>query len=53
MAHVLLTRRAEQDLLDRWSYIADDDPDVADRALDAIDQSCTMLTGAISTPVSV
>lgn len=44
-ARVLRTRRARQDLLDIWSYIARDDPAAADRLLDRIDEKCSVLAG--------
>jgi toxin ParE1/3/4 len=35
--------QSELDLVDIWSYIADDDPAAADRVLDGIEDACTML----------
>jgi toxin ParE1/3/4 len=43
MARVLRTSKAEEDLLEIWSYVGDDSPDAADRLLDDIDQACTLL----------
>ena len=43
MARVLRTSKAEEDLLEIWSYVADDSLDAADRLLDDIDQACTLL----------
>lgn len=43
MATVHRSWRAESDLIDIWSYIAEDDPLAADRQLDQIDAACKML----------
>lgn len=43
MAKVFITRRAEQDLLEIWSYIAQDKPIAADRQLRDIAASCERL----------
>ena len=43
MAAVLRTRQAEEDLLEIWDYIADDNPIAADDLLDEIDAACTTL----------
>ena len=40
---VLRTDQAEQDLIDIWSYISDDNSDAADRLLDEIDVVCDTL----------
>jgi len=40
------TDQAREDLIGIWSYIADDDPDAADRFLDEIDEVCGTLAGA-------
>lgn len=37
MAHFTRTARAEEDLIEIWTYIAQDDPAAADRLLDRID----------------
>jgi toxin ParE1/3/4 len=37
------TRRAEQDLIDIWLWIAADNPPAADRLLDRIDATCGRL----------
>lgn len=42
-ARVIRTRRARQDLIDIWRYIAGDDPAAADRLLDRIDEKCLLL----------
>jgi toxin ParE1/3/4 len=34
------TRQAEEDLIDIWTLIAEDDPAAADRLLDRIDEVC-------------
>jgi len=39
----LRTSRAEEDLLEIWAFISDDNPDAADRLLDEIDTVCGML----------
>lgn len=43
MRRVIHTRRAREDLLSIWSYIAADSPAAADRLLDAIDHRCALL----------
>lgn len=37
------TRQAEEDLIDIWTFIAEDDPAAADRLLDRIDEVCGLL----------
>jgi toxin ParE1/3/4 len=37
------TRRSEDDLLDIWAYIAQDNPDAADRLLDDIERTEALL----------
>jgi toxin ParE1/3/4 len=37
------TDQAEEDLIDIWSYIADDNSDAADRLLNEIDDTCDTL----------
>jgi toxin ParE1/3/4 len=43
MPRVLKRPQAEADLDDIWWHIAQDNPDAADRLLDAIDERCTLL----------
>ncbi len=43
MARLFHTRRARQDLIDIWAYIAREDPAAADRQLDRIDETCGLL----------
>ncbi len=43
MARVDRAARAEADLIEIWSHIAQDDPSAADRQLDRIDAACEML----------
>ncbi|TAN46651.1 MAG: type II toxin-antitoxin system RelE/ParE family toxin [Methylococcaceae bacterium] len=43
MTKVIHTRKARSDLLSIWSYIAEDNPDAADKLLDAIDKKCALL----------
>ena len=43
MSRILRTTKAEEDLLEIWSYIADDNPDAADKLLDDIDAACGTL----------
>lgn len=40
---ILRTRRARQDILEIWDFIAEDDPDAADAMLDAIGARCREL----------
>jgi len=40
---VLLTAQAEEDLIEIWSYIADDNSEAADQLLDEIDEICNTL----------
>jgi toxin ParE1/3/4 len=44
MARVLRTSKAEEDLLEIWSYIADDNIDAADEFLDQIVATCRTLS---------
>lgn len=46
MGHVRYTRRAREDLLDIWAYIAADNPTAADRVYDRIDTNagCCVIT---------
>jgi len=46
MGRILLTRQAEADLLEIWSYVADDNPAAADDLLDDVDATCTRLADA-------
>jgi toxin ParE1/3/4 len=43
LAKARLSRLAEQDLLDIWSYIAKDNPDAADRFTDLLIEKCDNL----------
>jgi toxin ParE1/3/4 len=43
MPHVLRTRRANLDLLEIWSYVAQDSPQAADRLIERLDQHCERL----------
>lgn len=43
MAHFTRTRRAEEDLIEIWTFIAHDDVSAADRLLDRIDEVCGQL----------
>ena len=45
MARVLKRPQAEADLEEIWWYIAQDNPDAADRLLDQIEERCTALAG--------
>ena len=40
MAHFTRTAQAEDDLIEIWTYIAQDDLTAADRLLDRIDEAC-------------
>ena len=46
MSRAVLTRRAEEDLVEIWSYIADENPAAADRLLNEIDDACLTLAEA-------
>ena len=43
MRQVRFTRRARQDLLDIWLYIAPQNPVAADRVFDRTEESCQLL----------
>ena len=43
MARFTRRARAEEDLIEIWSYIAEDNPPAADRLLDKIDEACARL----------
>jgi toxin ParE1/3/4 len=43
LAHFVRTRRAEEDLIEIWTFIAADDAYAADRLLDRIDAACALL----------
>jgi plasmid stabilization system protein ParE len=45
---VTRTARAEQDLIEIWTYIAADNPRAADRLLDRIDEARKVLSSARS-----
>ncbi|MCU0935947.1 MAG: type II toxin-antitoxin system RelE/ParE family toxin [Gammaproteobacteria bacterium] len=43
MPSVRRTARAEDDLVDLWLYVAQDDTQAADRLLEALDRRCILL----------
>ncbi len=43
MGHFTRSRRAEEDLIEIWTFIAQDDLAAADRLLDRIDAACAHL----------
>ncbi len=43
MSQVLHTELAKLDLLEIWAYIAEDNPNAADKLLDNIDEACALL----------
>lgn len=43
MSRVLLTQSAQTDLLEAWTYIAEENMDAADGVLDAIEREATLL----------
>lgn len=43
MTKVIHSQKARLDLLSIWSYIAEDNPNAADKLLDTIDEKCTLL----------
>ena len=43
MRKIVRSKRARQDLIDIWRYIAEDDPQAADTVLDAIETKCGLL----------
>ena len=43
MPHVIRTAQAEEDLIDIWVYIAEDNPGAADALLRDIDEKCALL----------
>jgi toxin ParE1/3/4 len=43
MARVTRSARAAEDLIEIWSYIAEDNPTAADQLLDKIDETCARL----------
>ena len=43
MASVRRTAKAEEDLVDLWLYIAQDNTDAADRLLEELDRKCALL----------
>jgi toxin ParE1/3/4 len=45
MPRVIRTAQAEEDLIDIWVYIAEDNPDAADALLLDIDEKCELLAG--------
>lgn len=46
MAQLIFRPLAEQDLDDIWFYIAQDNPDAADRTLDLLRDKCLMLASS-------
>jgi toxin ParE1/3/4 len=44
VAQLVRTARAEEDLIELWLYIAQDDPRAADTMLDRIDAACVRLS---------
>jgi toxin ParE1/3/4 len=40
---IIRSKRARQDLIDIWRYVAEDAPDAADSLLDAIEEKCRLL----------
>jgi toxin ParE1/3/4 len=43
MRNIKRTKRANQDLISIWRYIAEDNPEAATKQLDAIEQKCQLL----------
>jgi toxin ParE1/3/4 len=43
MKKVIHTEQARLDLFSIWDYIAEDNPNAADKLLDAIDEKCVLL----------
>lgn len=43
MVRFVRTRRAEEDLIEIWTFIASDDPTAADRLLNKIDEVCGLI----------
>jgi len=43
MPDIRRTAQAEEDLIDLWLYIAQDNPGAADRLLDEIEDKCSLL----------
>ena len=43
MPGIRRTAQAEEDLIDLWLYIAQDNPSAADRLLDEIEDKCSLL----------
>lgn len=46
MSRCLHTRQAREDILDIWAYVAEENPDAADRLLDAIGERCGLLAAS-------
>ena len=44
MSHFRMLRKAEDDLLDIWLYIAEDNTQAADRVLRSINEKCQLLS---------
>lgn len=45
---IVRTARAEEDLIDIWTYIALDDERAADRVLDELERKTTLLAGNLN-----
>ena len=43
MFKIIHSQQAKEDLLAIWSYIAEDNPNAADKLLDVIDEKCNLL----------
>lgn len=43
MGRLIRTARAEEDLIEIWMYIAEDNPAAADKLIERIDAKCRML----------
>ena len=43
MPEITVSQQARQDLIDIWRYVADDNPDAADRLLDTLDTKIALL----------
>ena len=46
MPIVLRTAQAQEDLVEIWVFIAEDNPSAADRFIETIDQKCRLLAGS-------
>ena len=43
MSRIIRTAQAEEDLIEIWGYIAQDNPQAADKLLQDIDEKCALL----------